>query len=147
MDLLVCPNLMINMFPNISHFTFRKRYCFFITLLSLENYLVTSSFFFVCVQTANLWSRKYILKAWTDFQGCFDSKHLLLSKIPVVPPFHSSFSVTDHQEYKDLHSAFILQPSVLYFTLSLYFLWNSCSKHHNAFNLKNVPIWRTLCEN
>lgn len=48
--------------------------CFITSLLSLENCLVTSSFFFVCDKPPNLWSNRYVLEVWSDFQGCSDSK-------------------------------------------------------------------------
>lgn len=104
-----------------------------------------SSFFFVCVQTPNLWSDKCILE-WD--QICKGAPNLSFHYFLNFLLFHffcSSFSVTNHQRYKDLPSAFALQPSVLYFTLSLCFLKSSHNEHRTAFHLKDSRWKWILC--
>lgn len=112
MDLLICLNLMINMFPNTSHF--QKALSYFITtLLSLESYFLTSSFFFLCPDCKSVVRQaqpksmiRLPTKLYATFIITYSIGNTLLSKIPVVPSFHFSFSVTDHQEENYLHSAF-----------------------------------------
>lgn len=141
MGLLIFLNLMIKVTRWHPTSLSENIVCFITTSLSLENYLVTSSFFSVCVQTPNLWSDKCILEWDQIFKGAPTLSYHYFLKFLLFHFFRSSFSVINHQRYKDLPSAFALQPSVLFFTLSLCFLRSSRNEHHLHF------IWRTQDEN